>query len=176
MKKTIAAIAITLALAGSAFAKDKPKPTILSHEEVMALARHAVSALPALQASMKDPDSFVLETVYVTAPKSGGHAFCYVYRSRNSYGGYSGTSVARLNSHDILDSFAKASDISLFNFCTQDTWSHQLNITEYVNAVLHPPAPEVPPPASPEDAAKKAQQYADCLKLAVDNPKIVCKQ
>jgi len=26
------------------------------------------------------------------------------------------------------------------------------------------------------DAAKKVQQYADCLKLAVDNPNIVCNQ
>ena len=173
MKKTIAAIAITLALAGSAFAKDKPKASVISHEEVMALAQRAVSALPTLQASMKDPDSFVLEGVYLRALKTGAFEFCYAYRSHNSYGGYSGTNVARLNSHGDIDSFAKASDISLFNFCTQDVWSHYLNITAYVNAVLHP-APASP--TSPEDAAKKAQAYADCLKAAVDNPSIVCKQ
>jgi hypothetical protein len=36
------------------------------------------------------------------------------------------------------------------------------------------PAPEAAP--SPAEQAKQAQAYADCLKLAVDNPKIVCKQ
>jgi len=36
------------------------------------------------------------------------------------------------------------------------------------------PAPEAAP--SPTEQAKQAQAYADCLKLAVDNPKIVCKQ
>jgi hypothetical protein len=38
------------------------------------------------------------------------------------------------------------------------------------------PAPETGPPTlTPADQAKKAQQYADCLKAAVDNPSIVCK-
>jgi len=37
------------------------------------------------------------------------------------------------------------------------------------------PAQE-PPPPSLEDQAKQAQQYADCLKIAVNNPSIVCKQ
>jgi hypothetical protein len=37
------------------------------------------------------------------------------------------------------------------------------------------PAQE-PPPPSLEDQAKQAQQYADCLKVAVNNPSIVCKQ
>ena len=36
-------------------------------------------------------------------------------------------------------------------------------------------APE-PAIESPVDQAKHAQQYADCLKLAVDNPSMVCKQ
>lgn len=35
--------------------------------------------------------------------------------------------------------------------------------------------PAAPAPPSPEEAAKRAQQYADCLKVAVNNPSIVCK-
>jgi len=39
-----------------------------------------------------------------------------------------------------------------------------------------PQASNGPAAPSPAEQAKKAQAYADCLKLAVDNPKIVCKQ
>ncbi len=42
-----------------------------------------------------------------------------------------------------------------------------------------PPAPQQssePAQPSPEDQAKQAQQYADCMKVAVNNPTIVCKQ
>jgi hypothetical protein len=35
------------------------------------------------------------------------------------------------------------------------------------------PAPDVAP--TPTEQAQQAQQYADCLKAAVDNPSIVCK-
>ena len=39
------------------------------------------------------------------------------------------------------------------------------------------PAPEAAPQTqSPAEQAKQAQQHADCLKAAVDNPNIVCKQ
>jgi hypothetical protein len=37
------------------------------------------------------------------------------------------------------------------------------------------PTPTAPATQSPEEAAKRAQQYADCLKVAVSNPSIVCK-
>ncbi|HLX84400.1 MAG TPA: hypothetical protein VKR59_10920 [Terriglobales bacterium] len=36
-------------------------------------------------------------------------------------------------------------------------------------------APPEPPTPSAEDRAKQAQQYADCLKAAVNNPSIVCQ-
>lgn len=44
--------------------------------------------------------------------------------------------------------------------------------------VCNPPAApaQEPPPPSLEDQAKQAQQYADCLKIAVNNPSIACKQ
>jgi hypothetical protein len=41
------------------------------------------------------------------------------------------------------------------------------------------PASSSPAPQqveSPADKAKQAQQYADCLKLALDNPQIICSQ
>ena len=36
-------------------------------------------------------------------------------------------------------------------------------------------APQEPPALSPEERAKQAQQYADCMKAAVNNPSIVCQ-
>jgi len=36
-------------------------------------------------------------------------------------------------------------------------------------------APPEPPAISPEERAKQAQQYADCMKAAVNNPSIVCQ-
>ncbi len=36
-------------------------------------------------------------------------------------------------------------------------------------------APSAPPTLTPAEQAKQAQQHADCLKAAVDNPSIVCK-
>jgi hypothetical protein len=41
------------------------------------------------------------------------------------------------------------------------------------------PASSSPAPhqiESPADKAKQAQQYADCLKLALENPQIICSQ
>jgi hypothetical protein len=173
MKTAIATIALALLMCCSAFAKDNPKQ-ILSSEQVTTFAQRAANAVPALRASMKDPDSFVLEGVFIMFFKhdNGIPSFCYVYRAHNSYGGYSDSEVARLSIHGELTAFGKADDS--FNMCAQDMWRRYLNITKEVKAALNPPAP-VAPPVSPADAAKKAQQYADCLKAAVDNPSIVCK-
>jgi hypothetical protein len=44
---------------------------------------------------------------------------------------------------------------------------------------VEPPASPSPAPQeveSPADKAKKAQRYADCLKLALDNPQMTCSQ
>jgi hypothetical protein len=48
-----------------------------------------------------------------------------------------------------------------------------LDITARVKSALAAPAPVTTTPA---EQVKRAQAYADCLKLAVDNPAIVCKQ
>ena len=48
------------------------------------------------------------------------------------------------------------------------------DITAEVKAALNPPVP-TPATLTPAEEAEQAQQRADCLKLAVNNPKIVCK-
>jgi len=48
------------------------------------------------------------------------------------------------------------------------------DITGEVKIALNSPAP-TPPTLSPEEQAQQAQQRADCLKLAMNNPSIVCK-
>ncbi|MGC2356113.1 MAG: hypothetical protein WA491_08625, partial [Candidatus Acidiferrum sp.] len=65
MKSTIAAIAITLALVGFAQAR---KVVVLSPEEIASGVQRAASGVPVLRSAMKDPDSFVLEGVYLRPP------------------------------------------------------------------------------------------------------------
>ena len=171
MKNLIAAIAITLALAASAFAGTLPTKWQPTPEEVSAAANRAVNALPSLRAAMKDPNSFVLEGIYAMMPdrKKNISDICYVYRAHNSYGGYGDSGTMRLRNDGRLDESIFCS-LSLIN----DKHSFWRDITAQVNALLNPPAP-VAQTVTPEDAAKKAQQYADCLKAAVNNPSIVCK-
>ena len=178
MKKAIATIAITLALAGFAQAR---KVVVLSPEEIASGVQRAVSGVPVLRSAMKDPDSFVLEGVWLRPPnKQGISDVCYSYRARNSYGGYAGTGTARLNSQGVIDSFGSSADdemVQVLMACSSFDHPRSLNVTAQVNAILHPvaPAPVTPPTLTPAEQAKQAQQHADCLKAAVDNPSIVCK-
>jgi len=184
VKKTIAAIAITLALAGSAFAQSQS-----------IVIQQAVTTVPRIQAHMTDPDSFVLESVFTAKAGKGmlhkspdAYAICYTYRSHNAMGGYGQPNVAVqyfglpdkgwLTFHNgAIDFLGTTEEVQhpgwIGNSC--QVKNLEQDITAEVKAALNPSVP-VAPPTSPEDAAKKAQQYADCLKLAVDNPTIVCKQ
>jgi hypothetical protein len=47
--------------------------------------------------------------------------------------------------------------------------------THILDLTLNPPAATSPTP-TPAEQAEQAQQRADCLKLAVKNPTINCKQ
>ncbi len=178
MKNLIAAIAITLALTGFAQAR---KVVVLSPEEIASGVQRAASGIAVLRSAMKDPDSFVLEGVWLRPPnKQGISDVCYSYRAHNSYGGYSGTGTARLNSKGVIDSFGSSADdemLQVLMACTPLAQSMSLNVTAQVNAVLHPvaPVPATPPTPTPAEQAKQAQQHADCLKAAIDNPSIVCK-
>ncbi len=141
MKSTIAAIAITLALVGFAQAR---KVVVLSPEEITSGVQRAASGVPVLRSAMKDPDSFVLEGVYLRPPnKQGISDVCYSYRAHNSYGGYSGTGTARLNSKGAIDSFGSSSDDELKQAlmpCSPLVQSMSLDVTAQVNAIVHPTA------------------------------------
>jgi len=134
---------------------------------------------------MRDPDSFVLEAVYLRESSnkySQKHnnddpEFCYFFRSHNAMGGYGDTGEAHLDEKghlQILDVNDREQSAVYIAMMTCTPKRRLADITAEVKAVLNPPAPVVLPP-TPEAAAKKAQQYADCLKAAVDNPSIVCK-
>jgi hypothetical protein len=51
--------------------------------------QRAISYAKVLQSQMRDPDSFVLEAVYLKPNRNVEPNICYQYRSKNGYGGYS---------------------------------------------------------------------------------------
>jgi|SRR5208282_3702505 len=173
MKNLIATIAMALLMCCSSFAKREP--VVLSAEQISLSITRAVAGVPALRSAMLDPASFVLENVTLKAPnKQGVIDVCYTFRSHNRMGGYASSGTARLNSKNVVD-MIMSEDManSMLNPCFLDLQAHTLSIFPQVEAALAPPAPT---PVSPADAAARAQQYADCLKVAVNNPSIVCKQ
>ena len=53
-------------------------------------AQHAAVTVARLHDTMLDPQSFVLDGVFITKPdKKGNVSYCYAYRSHNTMGGYS---------------------------------------------------------------------------------------
>lgn len=228
MKSTIAVIAITLALAGSAWAQEdcsdhdfywhnghhrgqhqcnsqKPLPTVphAQHELTAADYANLAAYLKVEKERMKNPDSFSVKRAFYLylgprsdAEKEADRAriaracakitirednvskctdkefarfedayttyankwafldniqFCIVYKATNSYGGFIEEST-----------------------CPSVDWadpSQQWHVGSWTEV---PPEP-APPALTPMEQAKQAQQYADCLKAAVDNPSIVCK-
>jgi hypothetical protein len=174
MKKLFTTIAITLALVGSASAA-KPEPSTVTTEGI----QRAAKAVSTLRSMMLDPDSFVLEKVqqdrFADKHPDRFPIVCYQFRSHNAMGGYGGTGYAWMDGQGKLRIFDRSSDgemIAAGIICDLKHPERNFDITAKVKAALAPPASA---PVSPEDAAKKAQQYADCLKAAVDNPSIVCK-
>ncbi|MGD0793308.1 MAG: hypothetical protein ABR920_16185 [Terriglobales bacterium] len=177
MKKFIPIALLSMALVGSAFAQAADPIAV----------QRAVTAVPVLRSMMKDPDSFQLESVYQTKGRNknqrndfflGQFDVCFVYRAHNSYGAYSGSEVAlqiwsakKMEKNGRIIIFDRGEHLGT---CAADNIA--VDITAEVKAALAPPPAPAPPADSAEDKAKHAQQYADCLKLAVDNPKVVCKQ
>lgn len=174
MKRMLSLLTVLMLSYGSAHAR---KAVVLTPDQIASGIQRAAKGIPILRSAMKDPDSFVLEGVHLKAPnKEGISDVCYSYRAHNSYGGYSGTGTARLNSKGIVDAFGSSTDddfAQAMNSCSLRVQSITLDITAEVKAALASPAP---PAVTPAESARQAQAYADCLKLAVDNPKIVCKQ
>ncbi|MGO8809489.1 MAG: hypothetical protein ACLQJF_08500 [Candidatus Sulfotelmatobacter sp.] len=144
--------------------------------------QRAAAAIPILRSMMKDPDSFRLESVFLTKGRErkqrnefeiGQYDICFQYRAHNSYGAYSGSEVAL----QIWSSKKSKQNGQILPFDqgeglgTCAAKNIAMDITTEVNAALTPSTP----PVDPANKAKQAQQYADCLKMAIDNPAIVCK-
>jgi hypothetical protein len=169
MKKLLSIAITVLALAACTFAKEvKTRPVTAE------LVQRATAAVPALRSMMRDPDSFVLEQVLQNTVVNQKYpdrinAVCYVFRAHNAMGGYGDSATAELSWSGQLFIIGGYSGMD----CLNPTANHgYVDITAEVKAELAQSAPVV----SPADAASKAQQYADCLKAAVKNPSIVCKQ
>lgn len=160
---------------------------LTAHQEVtLEVVKRAADAVAVLRSLMKDPDSFVLEAVYLresTNKFSQKHnsdppEFCYFYRSHNSMGGYGNTGEALLNEKGKIEILVddKPTDHSgiYYGMMTCTPKRRLADITAEVKTALNPPAPAAPK-LTPEEQAEQAQQRADCLKLAVKNPSISCK-
>ncbi len=179
MKNTLATIALVLLMSCSAFAQSDT--TTISQ---------ATDVIAKIRSRMLDPDSFVLDAVHTAEgtmrqkkDRIRVTVLCFAYRSRNHMNGYS-EGRAYLKGGD-LQLFSVTPDVAetlgVPGYDAESGWfrgpcqtKHFTgDITAEVKTAL---APSAPTTVSPADAAKQAQQYADCLKAAVDNPSIVCKQ
>lgn len=156
--------------------------------------QRAANAVPVLRSMMKDPDSFVLERVFKSGSGPELYSICYMFRAHNSYGGYGDIGIViqawgelpemnkklkRMYKDRVIGKLVMDEKDAMGGppMCLRILQTpHHVDITAEVKAALAPPPAPAPPAESAEDKAKHAQQYADCLKLAVDNPKVVCKQ
>ncbi len=105
--------------------------------------KRAASGAVTLRGMMKDPDSFVLESVFLQKPnKHGVSDVCYFYRSHNSFGGYGDTGEARLDSKGWMEIIT--SDNVLDDLTDPCRPGKQLaDITTEVSTALKP-APALP--------------------------------
>jgi len=160
---------------------------LTGHTEVTPeVVKRAAGAVPVLRSMMKDPDSFVLEAVYLREPtnkysqkhNNDAPEFCYFFRSHNSMGGYGNTGEALLNEKGqveiLVDNEPTDRSGVYYGMMTCTPKRRLADLTAQVKAALNPPAP-APSALTPEQQAEQAQQRADCLKLAIKNPSIVCK-
>jgi hypothetical protein len=138
----------------------------------------AVAGVGLLRPLLKDPDSLQVVGVYLRDSKNQGGVVevCYLFRAHNSFGGYSGElgeAILRNEGMEIVEDagrpHGKVSNI--IDPCRPN--ARTADITTSVLAALNRPATPVMQ-GTPAEQAKRAQQYADCLKLAVDNPSVVC--
>lgn len=184
--KYLTALLVVLLLVVPAFGNKREKyvpDSTVTPEKV----KRAAEAVPKIRDMMKDPDSFVLEHVYLREstdkydkhPNGKPAAFCFFFRSHNSYGGYSGQAEVLLDEKDrisFLDSRNSDDNSGIYNGLFTCTPKRRLaDITAEVQSALNP-KPTPPPAQTPEEAARRAQQYADCMKAAVGNPSIVCQK
>jgi len=77
-----------------------------------ALNQHAAETVARLHDEMLDPESFVLDSVWITKPdKRGLVSLCYSYRSHNHMGGYSeGVAVENGEDNNHLSTYPVGDD------------------------------------------------------------------
>jgi len=218
MKSTIAAIALALVLAGSAFAQEdcsdhdfywhnhgghyghhcnpqKPLPLAqhVQHELTAVDYTNLFVYLKGLKESMKNPDSFSLKNAFYryygprsdaekdadrariarrcaevtlredNVPKCTDREFV---RFENAYDAYAAA-------HDNIEFCALYKATNTYGGYMEESNCGPLFSLSWTE--VPPSAPPVATTLTPVEQAKQAQQYADCLKAAVDNPSIVCK-
>lgn len=109
MKRTLMLVLLGLAAVGQSSAKkEKYVPNATVTPEVV---QQAAAVVPTLRGMMRDPDSFVLESVYLREStdkyakdaNSQPPAFCYFFRAHNAMGGYGDEGEAMLDSKGKLE-------------------------------------------------------------------------
>ena len=128
MKLTITLVALTFAVSGFAQVDQQT-------------AHRAAEGAVRLRSMMKDPDSFVLESVYLLkADKKGSSEICYYYNAKNSYGGYTNGGEAQLlkngRIYDIDAETRNNSFFALFDPCKPA--KRVADLTADVIAILDP--------------------------------------
>ena len=129
---------------------------LTGHREVTPeVVKRAANAVPVLRSMMKDPDSFVLEAVYLREPtnkysqqhNNDAAEFCYFFRSHNSMGGYGNTGEALLNEKRQIEFLVdnEPTDRSgiYYGMMTCTPKRRLADITAEVRTALNPPAPEI---------------------------------
>ncbi len=149
--------------------------TPTAQEKIMS---RAVAGVALLRPLLKDPDSLQIVGVYLRDSKNQGGVVevCYLFRAHNSFGGYSGElgeAILRNEGMEMVEDAGRPTGkvTNVIDPCRPNV--RTADITSEVLAALN--APTAIAQGSPAEQARRAQQYADCLKLAVDNPSIVCK-
>ncbi len=205
MKRFVIIAMLSLTLVGSAFAKEHSGEYQEGTVSMSALSGHEVYTFAYSDGRAGDvatreefsADSFVTPEVvkraaaavpvllylresankYGQKHNNDDPEFCYCFRSHNAMGGYGDTGEAQLDEKghlQIFDANDREQSKVYIAMMTCTLKRRLADITAEVKTALNPPPP--PPSAlTPEEQAKRAQQYADCLKVAVNNPSIVCK-
>jgi len=137
----------------------------------------AVDGVSLLKPKLKDPDSLQIANVFLRDSKNQGGVveICYLFRAHNSFGGYGGElgeAILRNDGVEIVEDAGRPTGrvTNIIDPCRPN--ARTADITKDVLAALS--APPLVAQGTPVQQAKRAQQYADCLKVAVDNPSVVC--
>jgi|CZKY01.1.fsa_nt_gi hypothetical protein len=170
MNKTIALLIVTLALTASVLAQDQPKVFIQSassgsnrnaaRNQTIEMSKDFQKQCPEVKITIRqDLADYTLVLNHIE------HGL-FVRDNQIEVADRDGSLLTTRERGSIKNNTRFACDLILKDFAK----THSVPVTQPVDQTQ-----TQPPVASPVDQAKQAQQYADCLKVAVDNPTIVCK-